>query len=187
MKTMFVVAFLALSSCVPWGNYRIVPSGGVSYDPLTGNQFYHVGATLAPGFHMDDESKEIFRGRTGSGGAGTAERVTSLTADAAKERAAAQGLRDQIVHIEGDLSTRTRERDAISRDLVDRTRELTERTAEVAKLRVELTESEDYYRYFQAIWERYGLFGIVVVLIFGLIGLRIWSRRIRVPKPATTE
>jgi hypothetical protein len=196
MKTMLAVAFLALSSCVPWGNYRAVPSGGVTYDPITGNQVYHAGVTLAPGFHMDDESKEIFRGRMGSSGAdaGSAarvtsltERVTTLTGEMKTERAAARALRDQIVHIEGDLSTRTRERDERTRELADRTRELNERTADVAKLRVELKASDDHYRYFEAVYSQYGLPGVLALLLLAIWALSIRYRQKPAKSKAATE
>ncbi len=146
---------LLLLSCVPFGNYRAVPSVGVGYNPQTGDESFHAGMTLAPGFHMDAESKEIFRGTSGDGG-GRTEGV----------------LREQIGHLETDVIDLKRERD-------EAVRVATAKSSEVSKLKVDLASAQDY-RQIMIDWGWQVV--CLILLIVGLFGWLIaknWPRKVK--------
>jgi len=168
--------FAVFSSCVPWGNYRAVPTVGVGYDPATGNEYLSGGVTLAPGLHLDAETRAILGGSRGA--PADAERVTALTGEVEKERAAAVNLRAQVAHLEADLATRTTERDeALTAEAGKAKR--------VGELEVELAEAQDWARYVDGWIERFGFWGTLLMVIalgiFGVLGLRAWARK-RGPK-----
>jgi len=156
------------------------PSIGVGYDPSTGKEYLTGGMTLAPGLHLDPETKEILRPtRSASdGGSKDAERITALTGEVEKERAAAVNLRAQVAHLAADLATRTTERDeALTAEAGKATR--------VGELEVELAEAQDWARYVDGWIERFGFWGTLLMVIalgiFGVLGLRAWARK-RGPK-----
>jgi hypothetical protein len=191
------IAALSLSACVGWQfapelSFTSGESDGstaMNNDPSWGSSsegnFHAATLTLraiAP-VVLSETDRELVRGLRGGGGnVGVvmqgAERLTALTGAVEKERAAANALRDQVDHLEGDLRTRTRERD-------DARTEANDCGVALTKLRLELAAAQDWKESVDLFIDRYGLFGLGLVLLFAwLIVKARYGKRNAAPQEA---
>ena len=179
MKSLLAVLCLVVFSCShlhhepEWSIHAGQQEGlgvtGAGPHVFGSEDYKNFGASIGGRFVGPTRMSEIDReiARTARGGnigvmIGGAERLAALNADVAKARAAATGLREQLTHLESDLSDSARDhakevRDleasmaTVQRDHADtkRAHEATQRAltasrSEVSSLKVELADAEDW-------------------------------------------
>jgi hypothetical protein len=207
MKTLLLAAILGLSACAGWqiapelsfisgeGDSTTAMHNDPSWGSSSSGDFKAVELkfrAIAP-IVLSETDRELVRGIGRGGGnvgvvMGGVERINALTkelgalgADVEKERAAKNALRDQVDHLEGDLRTRTRERD-------DARTEATDLGVELTKTKIALVEAQDWQESLWKFLDRYGLFGMVVLLFFAwLIVKARYAKKESKPKPATED